>query len=292
MLPAAPPSSRRPSEHFRFSAKRCWTEALGVYGLFFFVGVLAAAFTEAGLSLNNDSLGRADSILQGVQELAEAAIAIVVVAALTRLRGLTFADIGWSPQWGKRAAYRWQALGIGVIFAISLVLSAVLLNAVSPDAHYPFAPPSAWHLLYEIPAAINAGIIEELVVVALFVTALEQARTPVWIIYVVGITIRLSYHIYYGPGVIMFVLWATAAIWLFRRTRRITPLIVVHAIYDTVGSITNEVRSIPLGVFDIISLALFGLAILVLVRALVIAGRGRPAPFRPAAAIPVASIER
>ena len=59
---------------------------------------------------------------------------------------------------------------------------------------------------------------------------LEQRAPRSAVIYLVGLTLRLSYHVYYGPGVIVFLLWAAVAIWLFRRTRRITPLIAAHVV--------------------------------------------------------------
>ena len=280
MLPAAP-TTRRPAGSL-VSAKRCWTEALGVYALFFGVGVGAAALSEAGQTLNNDSSSIADSVLEGFQLLTEAGLAIIVVFALTRLRGLRPADLGWSPNWRTHRAYRWQALGIALIFLVAIVASDVLLTLASPSAHYPYGAVDAWNLLYEIPHSINAGIIEELVVVALFVTALEQARTKVWVIYAVGITIRLSYHIYYGPGVIMFALWAAAAIWLFRRTRRITPLIVVHVLFDSSGSFFQEVSGgAATAVSALLSLALWVLLIVVIVRAIQIGTRGRKPPVAP-----------
>ncbi|HTC70729.1 MAG TPA: hypothetical protein VK662_14260, partial [Acidothermaceae bacterium] len=79
----------------------------------------------------------------------------------------------------------------------------------------------------------------------------------------------------YGWGVIVFVLWATAAIWLFRRTRRITPLIVAHMVYDTFGAFVHEVPRVPDGIAALIGLAVYGLLIVVIVRAIQIALRGR-----------------
>ncbi len=109
---------------------------------------------------------------------------------------------------------------------------------------------------------------------ALLVTALEQARTKVWVIYVVGLTLRLSYHVYYGPGVIVFLLWAATAIWLFRRTRRITPLIVAHMVYDSLGAFYHEIPHPPVAVGALIGWVVFGLIITVIVRAIQIATRG------------------
>jgi hypothetical protein len=273
MLPTAPPTTRRPT--IAVSPRRCWTEALGVFAMFFGASVLAAVFYDAHQVINPKTISVSEGVLTALSHLAIAALAIVVVGALTRIRGLSFSDIGWAPTWGKHRAYRWQGFGVGMMFVGAVLASGALLHLVSPHAKYPFLAPNAWHLIYEIPAAINAGIVEELIVVALFVTALEQARTRTWVIYVVGVTLRLSYHVYYGPGVIVFLLWATAAIWLFRRTRRITPLIVAHILYDSFGSFFHEIPKPPIAIAALFGWAIFGLLIVVIVRAIQIALRGR-----------------
>ena len=94
-------------------------------------------------------------------------------------------------------------------------------------------------------------------------------------IYAVGIAIRLSYHVYYGPGVIVFALWAAAAIWLFRRTRRITPLIIAHITWDAVGAFFHEVPNPPAAITSLYGQLIFGVLVLVVVRAIQIAVRGR-----------------
>jgi hypothetical protein len=276
MIPPAPPVGRQPLPTEVLPRWRYWAEALGVYALFFAVGVVAAALYSSGqiLDPSDANVTISQDLLQGLSRLTDAALAVIVVLALSRFRGVRRAQLGLRPRWAARRAYRWQAFGITVIFAASLFAVGLLLHWVTPNAHYPFLEPSAWHLLYELPAAVNAGVVEELVVVAFFVTTLEQARTRVWIIYAVGIALRLSYHIYYGPGVVVFVLWAAAAIWLFRRTRRITPLIVAHVAWDALGSLFHEVQSVPSAIGLLYLLLLLAALVTVIVRAIQIASRG------------------
>ena len=250
---------------------------LGVFSMFFLASVLAAIFYDAHKDINSGSISVSVGILTAISHLAVGAMAIVVVGALTRLRGLSFADIGWAPAWRKHRGYGWQAFGVSMVFVAAVIASGALLHAVSPHAKYPFLPAQAWHLIYEIPQSIEAGIVEELVVVALLVTALEQARTRVWVIYAVGLTLRLSYHVYYGPGVIFFLLWAAAAIWVFRRTRRITPLIVAHMAYDTLGAFFHEIPKPPVAITALLGWAILGLLVTLIVRAIQIATRGHRA---------------
>ena len=246
--------------------------------MFFLAGVLAAVFYDVHQDVNPTTLSVSEGVLDGVSHLALAAMAIVIVGSLTRLRGLTFSDIGLAPRWAKHHGYGWQAFGVSMMFVGAITVSSVLLTLVSPHSKYPFLPAQGWHLIYEIPASIEAGIVEELVVIALLVTVLEQARTKVWVIYAVGIPLRVSYHIYYGWGVIFFAIWAATTIWLFRRTRRITPLIVTHMVYDSVLAFLHEYPHPPNAIAELIGLGILGLILTVIVRAIQIALRGRRPP--------------
>jgi hypothetical protein len=73
--------------------------------------------------------------------------------------------------------------------------------------------------------------------------------------------------------VIALGLWAAAAIWLFRRCRRLTPLIVAHAIYDIIRSLAYEFpNNRPMG--SIVGLIVLSAGVLVIVRAVQLMSRG------------------
>ena len=44
--------------------------------------------------------------------------------------------------------------------------------------------------------------------------------------------VRISYHLYYGWGVLPILAWALASVLVYRRYRRLWPFIVVHALWD------------------------------------------------------------
>jgi hypothetical protein len=77
-------------------------------------------------------------------------------------------------------------------------------------------------LFYASTASLNAGVIEEMVVLGFVVVTLQQARRPLWEIVLIGLVLRSSYHIYYGP----------VFLWLFLRTRSLLPIIAVHFCWD------------------------------------------------------------
>ncbi len=253
------------------SKRRAWTEALGVFALFFGTGVVAALIL--GNSDTNEIVTIKHNLLGGLDQLAQAGLAIVVVLALSKLRGLSYQDVGLAPRWSAgRPAYRWQALGVFMLFTIGTAVSFLLLHLITPNASYPNPAASAWNLLYDLPAALAAGIVEELVVVALVVTVLEQAGTRVWVIFAVGIALRLSYHVYYGPGVIALAIWAAINIWIYRRTRRVTPLIVAHVMWDGMNFLSFDLSWGGV-FFSLYVLALFGLLALCAVRMIMIVVR-------------------
>ena len=68
--------------------------------------------------------------------------------------------------------------------------------------------------------------------VAALVTALEAARRPVWQIYAIGLAMRVSIHLYYGPSALVMMIFGGLHLWLYRHTRRLTPLICAHIAYD------------------------------------------------------------
>jgi hypothetical protein len=281
LIPPAPPPARD-VELPPLSPGRGWAEALGVWALFFLPATVAAGLYLGGALAPGASPTTAHDVVTGLSELAMAGLALVVVLALTRLRGLRLDRVGWRPAWARPSAYRWQAFGAGTLFLAAVVASALLLGAVDHHASYPFNGRSATNLIYEIPAAINAGFVEELVVVALFVTVAEQLRLRPWLIYLLGVALRLSYHVYYGSGVWTFALWAATAIWLFRRCRRVAPLIAAHIVYDALGSAQYELNGFPVVVSALIGWAVLGVIVLVIVRATAIARRRQPRGQLPA----------
>lgn len=98
-------------------------------------------------------------------------------------------------------------------------------------------------------------------VLAFVVVTLEQARRPRPEIVAVALVLRVSYHIYYGPGVVGIFVWAGVFLWLFYRFRSIIPLIVVHSTWDIMVFLSAEWSGIG-GLF------VLGIAVLLLTAAI------------------------
>jgi hypothetical protein len=109
------------------------------------------------------------------------------------------------------------ASGTAAWAVLALVVGSVV-TSIFKTAGYPFGRASASNLVYGAVRSFNAGIVEETVVLAFLVITLEQARRRS------SEVLRGSYHIYYGPGVIGILVWASLFVWLFLRTRSLLPL--------------------------------------------------------------------
>ena len=80
--------------------------------------------------------------------------------------------------------------------------------------------------------SLQAGVVEEIVVLGYLVRRLEQRGWSTTAVVVVAVLVRLSYHLYYGPGVLPILLWAIATVLVYRRIRRLMPFIVCHFVWD------------------------------------------------------------
>jgi membrane protease YdiL (CAAX protease family) len=93
------------------------------------------------------------------------------------------------------------------------------------------------YLVAGLVTSVVAGVLEEIVVLGYLVRRLEQRGWSVTWIVAVAVAVRVSYHLYYGPGVIPIVLWATASVLFYMRVRRLLPFIICHVAWDTMVTI-------------------------------------------------------
>jgi membrane protease YdiL (CAAX protease family) len=80
--------------------------------------------------------------------------------------------------------------------------------------------------------SLQAGIVEEIVVLGYLVRRLEQRGWSAAAVVTVAVLVRVSYHLYYGPGILPIVLWATASVLVYRWLRRLLPFIICHFVWD------------------------------------------------------------
>ncbi len=95
-------------------------------------------------------------------------------------------------------------------------------------------------MFFSVFDSIQAGVIEELVVLAFVVVTLRQAGRPWWEVTLVALVLRGSYHIYYGPGVFGILVWAALYYWIYLRFRSLIPMMVCHVAWDAVGFLSQR----------------------------------------------------
>jgi len=147
--------------------------------------------------------------------------------ALVRRRGLRRVDLGITTvaNVGLSQGIRIAAWALLAVIGGALVTVRLATGGASGFSSTPGLVVALFH-------AAEAGFIEEIVVLAFVVVTLEQARRPRPEIVAVALLLRVSFHIYYGPGALGILVWASAFLWLFLRFRTIIPLIVVHSGWD------------------------------------------------------------
>ncbi len=161
---------------------------------------------------------------------------------LAARRGVSPRRLGLAPRWAANTRGRVQAaLMVVAAFAAMSASSYAAALVQFLCSWLPVGQPHqvtmhGWDLLMRILAS---GTIEELLLVAALVTALQAAGRPVWQIYAIGLGMRLSFHLYYGATAPASLIFAAVHLWLYRRTRRLTPLIVAHVGYDAFACYTG-----------------------------------------------------
>ena len=242
------------------SARRAYAEVLGLFLAFFGASATFAGFAFAGRIDPETPDGSWAMYLPGViDELAMTGLAVAVVLLLVRARGGKPSDVGLALRRDGDGRPRWWAeVRLGAWALLACVVGMVITGQLASGS-IPPGPTNAANLLYDAATSINAGITEELVVLGFLVATLLAARRKPWEIFAVAIALRVSYHLYYGPGAIGITVWAALFAWLFWRTRSLVPLIVIHVWWDLTVTFSDHLPGV--GAIGILAaLALFVVA--------------------------------
>lgn len=223
------------------TARRAYVEVLFVFAAFFLTGIVGAALLLAGRYQNLLQSGSwAIYGTQAVDVCMQIALAVVVVLLLSARRGVGAGQLGLRvPRLDDGRLAVSQTVRI-VAWALVGLIAGGIVNGIIQSGHLPTGPPTAPELVFGMVDSVQAGVIEELVVLAFVVVTLRQARRPLWEITLVALVLRGSYHIYYGPGVVGILLWAAIYYWTYLRFRQLVPLMVCHALWDVVGFLSQR----------------------------------------------------
>ena len=214
--------------------------ASGLYALVQFIGDLTA----------HKSLGKQTATLNGsfapgrplydlflhLTNLALSLAPVFLVFYLLARAGEGPATIGVDASQPVRDLLRGAGLaavvgGAGLGLYLAAFHLGANLNVVAEDL-----PDVWWRIPVLILSAAQNGIYEEVIVVGYLLTRLDKLRIKPVPAVIISACIRGSYHLYQGLGgflgnAAMGVIFAT----LFKRWRRVTPLIIAHTLMDTVA---------------------------------------------------------
>ena len=153
-------------------------------------------------------------------------------------RKVRFRDLGL--RWSFRdlrsglavAVASYVAYAVGLSFVHSLHRALFASSPSGPTAHDIFGHPS----IAAIPYFLLNPFFEEMIVRAFLMTQVKDLTQSWTLATVLSVALQSSYHLYYGwEGVLgvslQFLVFST----YYARTRRATPIVVAHAIFDIYG---------------------------------------------------------
>lgn len=147
-------------------------------------------------------------------------------------------DLGlWRPRWRDLLAAVVLVVGIGIVSGLgSLVLHLFHNTGVLHGTPLLGASP-----LDLVLRSLNAGVLEESVVLGYLVTRLELAGVSTPKAAAVSVAARTSYHLYYGTGALIPLLFGVLVTLYFVRFRRLLPVVAAHAAWDMLVSLPSAV---------------------------------------------------
>lgn len=140
----------------------------------------------------------------------------------------------------SRTRHRFHGRDAWLVVALDTLASFLSFTIVGLIAHlvgsggvYPAVPdPSPEYLAGFFASLAAAGFKEEIFLLGLPVLLLRSARRGWSEIVVVLAILRLSFHIYYGVPAAGLVVWAVLAVFFFRYTQAVWPLVLSHSMLD------------------------------------------------------------
>lgn len=133
----------------------------------------------------------------------------------------------------SRTASNTPTILTALLSAAGLITAQKLIDALQPEQLFTNGPAGSWMFAAGLED-INAGIVEEFILVAIPALLLRRAGWHPAAIIALSTLMRWSFHLHYGPltTIPWTLIWAGANISLFLWLRRLWPLVLVHTAWD------------------------------------------------------------
>jgi uncharacterized protein len=133
----------------------------------------------------------------------------------------------------------WPGIGLAVLsyaaeFVVLIPFAAILKNHKNLIVSPTIGTVPHYYVIYGIFISAVTSITEEVIVNGYLLTRLEQLGWNPRTALVLSLTLRTSYHIYYGVGFLLTVPFGYLVTRSFQKRRRINRAIAAHFIYDSV----------------------------------------------------------
>jgi membrane protease YdiL (CAAX protease family) len=217
-----------------------------VQAAFLVPGILSAVDALAEHLGGTGTIERIPVIVAGhpVANLVLATLTYLEVAAVVPLALLLLSRTGQHPAALGLTKPGWRrdirpGAAIAVAGYVGVVIVTLLLAPLITTHKDLFTAPVIGHLpkyyiIYGIAAAATTSIAEETLVNGYLLTRLEQLGwDPRWA-FAFSLTLRTSYHVYYGLGFLLTIPFGYFATRSFQKHRRLMPPIIAHFLYDSV----------------------------------------------------------
>jgi len=177
------------------------------------------------------------NLILGVVTYLEVAAVVPLALLLLSRTGQPPAALGLTrPTWRTDV---WPGLGLaasgfGVAYAATIALTALVgrhskLFDQVPPGHVPH-----YYVIYGLAVSAVTAITEETLVSGYLLTRLEQLGwSPRWAL-LLSLTLRTSYHVYYGLGFLLTIPLGYFVTRSFQKHRRLARPIAAHFLYDAV----------------------------------------------------------
>jgi uncharacterized protein len=179
----------------------------------------------------------AANLLLGILNYLTVAAMVPIALLLLSRTGQRPATLGLGrPRW---RADVWPAVGLaaagyGVTMAATILLTSLVGKNNKLLVQIPIGHVPAYYVIYGIAIAAVTAVAEETLVNGYFLTRLEQLGwNPRWAL-VLSLTLRTSYHVYYGLGFLLTIPFGYLFTRSFQKRRRLLRPIIGHFLYDAV----------------------------------------------------------
>ncbi len=262
LQPVEPPPARRPARRPSVAdalAPRVGPDALrqqhplstvGRLACGLVVVVLTALFlyvtiSSALIALGDPDEAADDSGSDGLQVFFYLVLLAGALTALLAAAGVSGVRAAGFPAGAGRRLGR-LLVGSAATVYVPLVACTTAYVVIAAFDQAPQANSPRQSTAVGLAASVSSGIGEEVFVVVVPVVLLgpvvawaarrspDAGRAATVALVVLMVLARLSYHLYYGPVVLVLLPWAVLTVLVYLRTRAVLPLMICHVGYDAV----------------------------------------------------------